>query len=86
MALRGHVKNGQIALDEPNSLPEGAAVSVQLLESADANQTVYHSRRQILQMPVEGRRQLLAEQSDNLIQSYLPDDDRTLWQGGDILE
>jgi hypothetical protein len=34
MTYRGHVKNGQIALDEPAQLPEGVAVSVQLLEDA----------------------------------------------------
>jgi hypothetical protein len=32
MTYRGHVKNGQIVLDEPAQLPEGTAVNV-LLES-----------------------------------------------------
>lgn len=32
MTLRGHVKNGQIALDEPVQLPEGAQVNVELVE------------------------------------------------------
>jgi hypothetical protein len=32
MTYRGHVKNGQIALDEPAQLPEGAAVNVEIAE------------------------------------------------------
>jgi hypothetical protein len=32
MTYRGHVKNGQIMLDEPARLPEGAAVSVEVVE------------------------------------------------------
>ena len=35
MTYRGHIKNGQITLDEPAKLPEGAEVSVQVLERAD---------------------------------------------------
>jgi hypothetical protein len=31
MDYRGHVKNGQIVLDEPAELPEGATVSVTVL-------------------------------------------------------
>lgn len=33
MTYRGHVKNGQIAFDEQVSLPEGAAVCVEVVES-----------------------------------------------------
>jgi hypothetical protein len=32
MTYRGHIKNGQVALDEPARLPEGAEVSVQVIE------------------------------------------------------
>ncbi|HSV16042.1 MAG TPA: hypothetical protein VLI90_17400 [Tepidisphaeraceae bacterium] len=32
MTYRGHIKNGQVALDEPVSLPEGAEVSVVVIE------------------------------------------------------
>ncbi len=32
MTYRGHVKNGQIKLDEPARLPEGARVSVDVIE------------------------------------------------------
>jgi hypothetical protein len=31
MTYRGHVRNGQIMLDEPARLPEGAPVSVEVL-------------------------------------------------------
>jgi hypothetical protein len=32
MTYRGHVKNGQIMLDEPVPLPEGAEVHVELMD------------------------------------------------------
>jgi hypothetical protein len=32
MTYRGHIKNGQIALDEPARLPEGAEVQIQVVE------------------------------------------------------
>jgi hypothetical protein len=32
MTYRGHVKNGQIALDEPARLPEGARVNIEVAE------------------------------------------------------
>lgn len=31
MTYRGHIKNGQIMLDEPARLPEGAPVSVEVM-------------------------------------------------------
>ena len=37
MTLRGHVKNGQIAFDEPVSFPEGAEVIVALVERPQTN-------------------------------------------------
>jgi hypothetical protein len=33
MTYRAHIKNGQITLDEPASLPEGAEVNVEVVES-----------------------------------------------------
>jgi hypothetical protein len=33
MTFRGRIKNGQIALDQPASLPEGAEVKVEILEN-----------------------------------------------------
>lgn len=32
MTYRGHVRNGQIALDKPAQLPEGVEVSVEIVE------------------------------------------------------
>lgn len=32
MTYRGHIKNGQIALDEPARLPEGAEVNVEVVD------------------------------------------------------
>jgi hypothetical protein len=32
MTYRGHVQNGQITLDEPARLPEGAEVNVEVVE------------------------------------------------------
>ncbi len=32
MTYRGHVKNGQIALDKPAQLPEGVEVNVEIVE------------------------------------------------------
>jgi hypothetical protein len=37
MTYRGHVKNGQIALDDPVSMPEGAEVLVAFVEAPPAN-------------------------------------------------
>lgn len=34
MTYRGHVKNGQITLDEPAELPEGSEVQVALVDRA----------------------------------------------------
>ncbi|HEY4232972.1 MAG TPA: hypothetical protein VGM76_06085 [Lacipirellulaceae bacterium] len=36
MTYRGHVKNGQVALDEPIQLPEGAQVNVEVVENGQA--------------------------------------------------
>ena len=32
MTYRGHIKNGRVTLNEPVGLPEGAEVSVEILE------------------------------------------------------
>jgi hypothetical protein len=34
MTYRGHVKSGQVVLDEPTQLPEGTEVSVEVAPSA----------------------------------------------------
>ena len=35
MTYRGHVKSGQIVLDEQVALPEGAEVNIELIRSVD---------------------------------------------------
>ena len=35
MTYRGHIENGQILLDEPTPLPEGAQVSIEVMERHD---------------------------------------------------
>jgi hypothetical protein len=47
MTYRGHVKNGQITLDEPVPLPEGAALSIEIVKSADAEPTIWKKLRAI---------------------------------------
>jgi hypothetical protein len=47
MTYRGHVKNGQIRLDESPQLPEGAEVSVQVVENGGAKPTIWDKLRGI---------------------------------------
>jgi hypothetical protein len=37
MTYRGHIKNGQIMLDEPAEFPEGAEVTVSVVEESHAH-------------------------------------------------
>jgi hypothetical protein len=39
MTYRGHIKNGQVTLDDPVSLPEGAEVSVAVIENGVSAQS-----------------------------------------------
>jgi hypothetical protein len=41
MTYRGHVKDGQILLDEPVALPEGAEVQIELLKNGDGQPTIW---------------------------------------------
>jgi hypothetical protein len=84
MTYRGHVKNGQVMLDEPVSLAEGTQVSIQVV--ADRNGEGAGQRRLLLRMPVEERRQLLMRQAARVAEHYEVDPDRLEWQGGDIVE
>jgi len=52
MTYRGHVKNGQIKLDEPARLPEGAQVNIQVVEQrVRAIRTRQARRFQPIEMP-----------------------------------
>ena len=80
MTYRGHIRNGQIALDEPTQLPEGASVNIDVIDEGEGH------RHRILRMPLEQRRALLMRQSERLAGHYESDADSADWQGGDILE
>ncbi len=41
MTFRGHIKNGQIVLDAAAQLPEGAAVSVEVIEEGDRKPAIW---------------------------------------------
>lgn len=43
MTFRGHIKNGQIALDEPVQLPDGTEVNVEVV--GNGNAAALHQRR-----------------------------------------
>ena len=53
MTYRGHVKNGQILLNEPARLPEGAQVNVEVLETRGENPQSQQQRRVRRSEPVE---------------------------------
>ena len=40
MTYRGHVKDGQVVLDQPSQLPEGAEVDVALVEADKKQPTI----------------------------------------------
>src|ERR1700748_2924075 len=52
MICRGHIKNGNIRLDEPVALPEGAVVNVEVLPSGDQAPPPFPDRRALLRLPV----------------------------------
>ncbi|MEX2169375.1 MAG: hypothetical protein WD851_08690 [Pirellulales bacterium] len=41
MTYRGHVKNGQIALDEPVELPDGTEVNVEVVQNGEGQPTIW---------------------------------------------
>lgn len=45
MTYRGHIENGRIMLDEATPLPEGAQVSIELVECDDAMPTIWEKLR-----------------------------------------
>ncbi len=63
---------------------EGSAVDVLVMLNEPAAREL--SRQEILRLPIEQRREILAEQSERLADYYEKDADRSDWQGGDIDE
>jgi len=47
MTYRGHIKNGQILLDESARLPEGAEVRVEVTDNGETVPTVWDKLRAI---------------------------------------
>ncbi len=54
MTYRGHVKNGQITLDEPGRLPEGAEVNVELVQRLAEKHRKRHRRRDFSPIEMAG--------------------------------
>ncbi len=50
MTLRGHVEGGQILLDEPVSLPDGASVQIEVV---GAKAMIAGKRHSVLDIPVQ---------------------------------
>jgi hypothetical protein len=87
MVYRGHVTKGRILLEKGVPLPEGADVRVQVVKRRTTEAVPTRTRRQMLRMPVEQRRRLLAQQSRRPANVYASDaEERIEWQGGDIVE
>ena len=53
MTYRGHVKNGQILLDDSARLPEGAQVNVEVLESSQEKPRPQQRTRLRRSQPIE---------------------------------
>ena len=68
MTYRGHVKNGQIALDEPVELPEGSEVNVEIVQNGDGKPTIWDKLRE-LAGTVEGLPPDMAENHDHYLYS-----------------
>ncbi len=44
------------------------------------------NRSELMQLPVEDRREIMRRQAENLAGEYDADPDREAWQGGDIVD
>jgi hypothetical protein len=64
MTYRGHVKNGQILLNEPVVLPEGVEVNVEVVENCEP--TIWDKLR-ALAGTVEGLPPDMAENHDHYL-------------------
>ena len=45
MTYRGHVKNGQITLDEPVALPEGTELNIEVVANGEDQPTIWEKLR-----------------------------------------
>jgi hypothetical protein len=53
MTYRGHIKNGEIKLDKPVPLPEGASVNVEVVEARAPNSQRQERNRSRTFQPIE---------------------------------
>ena len=60
MTFRGHIRNGQITLDDPALLPEGAQVNIELIEQPSSRMRKRAQERQF--EPIEMPGDSLAEE------------------------
>ncbi len=68
MAYRGHMQNGRVVLDEAVEIPDGAAVSIRLLDETEelAEPTLYERLKPVIGM-AEGLPSDLAENHDHYL-------------------
>jgi hypothetical protein len=66
MTYRGHIKNGQIAFDEPVRLPEGAEVHVEVMKNGERQPTIWEELME-LAGTVEGLPSDAAENHDHYL-------------------
>jgi hypothetical protein len=66
MTYRGHIKNGQITLDDPIELPEGVEVNVEIVESCEGEPTIWNKLLE-LAGTVEGLPTDMAENHDHYL-------------------
>jgi len=66
MTYRGHIKNGQILLDDPVALPEGAEVNVEVVANGEPQPTIWDKLLK-LAGTVEGLPSDMAENHDHYL-------------------
>jgi hypothetical protein len=66
MTYRGHIKNGQITLDEPVALPEGTELNIEVVANGESEPTIWETLR-ALAGTVEGLPPDMAENHDHYL-------------------
>ena len=86
MRFRTRVLPGHRVEVNTPQLSEGSAVDVLVVPTGQA-EAGSQSRRDLSQMPIEQRRQILMSGADRLADYYQEDEsERAEWQGGDVIE
>jgi hypothetical protein len=66
MTYRGHIKNGQITLDDPIQLPEGVEVNVEIVKCSEGEPTIWNKLLE-LAGTVDGLPTDMAENHDHYL-------------------